>query len=332
MTKLKDIAREAGVSISTVSRCLKKDPNLSIKSETTKRIFAIAHKLGYKNINNEQKKLNILTIHKDSHFISNIDNGYYYDVRAGIEEETSYNGDTCRFVPMSQLENERAPFDSALIVGNYSPDQINCILNFASKVQKVFVGKLNFMPEAIDTISYDVHACVEMVMQRLAQSNIREFIFIDGVDTCSIPMYYQKIYSVKDFIKRNPAMKSIKFIESPEFGSTYGYQVMKEYISKNKTIPEAIFAANDPLAIGAMKALNESNYEIGSDVSVISINGDDSGEWTNPRLTSVSFHARQMGIEAVRVLHHRMENPASIPRFTVFQPVLIERDSVRKPN
>jgi len=331
MPTLKDIAQAAGVSVPTVSRCLKKDPNLSIRSETTQRIFSIAHKLGYRNINNEPKKLNIIIIHKDSHFISNIDNGYYYDVRSGIEEETSFDGDTSRFVPISQLENEKVPFDSAIIVGNYSPDQIHFILDFTSKAQKVFVGKLNFMPEAIDTISYDVHTCVEMAMQRLVQSNIREFVFIDGVDMCSIPKYYQKIYNVQDFISRNPSMKLAKFIECPEFGSANGYQAMKSYINRNKTMPEAVFAANDPLAIGAMKALNEGNYAIGSDVSVISINGDDSGEWTNPRLTSISFQSRQMGIEAVRVLHHRAENPASIPRFTVFQPVLIERDSVRKP-
>ena len=331
MPTLKDIAQEAGVSVPTVSRCLKKDPNLSIRSETTMRIFSIARKLGYKNMNNEPKKLNILVIHKDSHFISNIDNGYYYDVRAGIEEETSLDGDACRFIPISQLENDKAPFDSVIIVGNYSPEQIGLILDLTAKAQKVFIGKLNFMPEAIDTISYDVHTCVEIAMQRLVRSNIREFVFIDGADKCSIPLYYQKIHNVHEFINRNPSMKLVEFIECPEFGSAYGYQAMKEYMSKHEKMPEAVFAANDPLAIGAIKALNECNYAIGSDISVISINGDDSGEWTNPRLTSISFHSRQMGIEAVRVLHHRMENPASIPRFTVFQPELIERDSVRKP-
>lgn len=330
MTTLKDVASEAGVSIATVSRCLRRDPKLSITSETTDKIFTIARKLGYKSITNEQTKLNIIVIHKDSHFVSNIDNGYYYDVRSGIEEKTSLYGDMCRFVPVSQLKNEKTPFDSAIIVGNYPPELTDSILSFAKGAHKVFVGKLCFMPEPIDTISYDVHACVDMALQRLVKSGIKKFVFIDGVDKCSIPQFYQKIFNVREFIDRNPGLDLVEFIECSDFGSAYGYQAMKDYLANNKTLPEALFAANDPLAIGAMKALNESNIAVGSEISVISINGDDSGEWTNPRLTSISLHSRQMGIEAVETLHQRARQPASVPRFTVFQPKLIERDSIRK--
>jgi LacI family transcriptional regulator len=185
------------------------------------------------------------------------------------------------------------------------------------------------MPEAIDTISYDVHACVDMALQHLLDSGISEFMFIDGVDRCNIPEFYQKIYSVNEFVSRHPSMKLVSFIQCSEFGSFYGYQAMKDYIEKNGKLPQAVFAANDPLAIGVMKALHEKGYAVGSGVSVISINGDDSGEWTNPRLTSVSLQSRQMGREAVRLLHYRVENPESIPRFTVFQPVLLKRDSIR---
>lgn len=330
MPTLNDIAQKANVSISTVSRCLRKDAKLSINSETRKRIFLIAHDLGYRNPSIESVQLNTIVIHKDSHFVSNIDNGYYYDVRAGIEEETSFYGDACRFVPVSQLENEKSQFDSVIIVGNYSPKQIDFIKGITARAQKVFVGKLNFMPEAIDTISYDVHSCVDMALQRLLDSGLSKFIFIDGVDKCGIPAFYHKIFSVNEFIERNPSMKLVSYLECPEFGSSQGYQTMKEYIEKGGVVPEAVFAANDPLAIGAMKALNEKNYGIGSQVSVISINGDDSGEWTNPRLTSISLQSRLMGKEAVKILHYRVENPESIPRFTVFQPVLIERDSVKR--
>lgn len=330
MVTLKDIANELGISIATVSRCLRQDPKLSIGVKTREQIFSTAQKLGYKKNAPIQEKLNIIVIHKDSHFVSNIDNGYYYDVRSGIEEQTSAYDDTCRFVPVSQLTNETAPFDSAIIVGNYPPEQTHMILSFVHKANKVFIGKQCFHPEAIDIISYDINACVNLALEHLKEAGIKSLLFIDGVDKCSIPAYHQRVFSVREFIRNNPEMNLISFIETPEFGSKYGYEAMKEYLASNKPLPEAIFAANDPLAIGVMKALNEANIAVGSEISVISINGDDSGEWTNPRLTSVSYHSRQMGIEAIEMIHQRAQRPESISRFVVFQPQLIERDSVRK--
>lgn len=328
MTTLKDIAQDAGVSISTVSRCLRRDPKLSLTRETTQRIVETARRLGYKSIDGYARKLNLIVIHKDSHFAQSIDNGYYFDVRAGIEEETINNGDSCRFLSITQLDMEKLAFDSVLVVGNYTAAQTRKIMDFAGNAPIVFIGKLNFMPEGIDTISYDVHACVELAMTRLLEASVRDVLFIDVVDHCEIPRFYHKIFSVRDYIDLHPSMRLSRFIETEDSSSEYGYRTMTKYLDDGGTVPEGVFAANDSLAIGIAKALTEHGYAIGKDTSMVSIGGEGYGVWTTPALTSVTFHARQMGIEAVRLARYRLDNPFATARFIVFQPELIERDSV----
>ena len=330
LVTLRDVAAQAGVSISTVSRCLRNDRTLSLSSETRDRVFAVARALNYRNMNITAPHLDAMVIHKDSHFLNNIDKTYYYDIRSGIEHRMSIDGDTCRFVRLSQLENEKRPFNSAIIVGNYSPSQMEWMMGLLGEVPIVFVGKVNFMPEGYDSISYDAHGCVMLAMERLRSAGIRTVLFIDGKDVCEIPPFYHKRCAIEYFIAQNPDMQLIGVLECEQFSSEFGYSTMREYLEQGRAVPEGIFVAHDPLAIGVIKALQEKDVPIGSEVSVISINGSDSGEWTNPRLTSINIHARQMGEEAVRMLRQRLEEPSSLTRFTVFKPDLIERDSVRK--
>ena len=113
MATLLDIATMAGVSKSTVSRALREDPSLDIGDETRKKIFEIAEKLDYK-----VKKEKLLTerptfviIHKDTHFINQINNAYYFTVRTGIEEICYKNNIQFVFMPIGFLESFTKPVE-----------------------------------------------------------------------------------------------------------------------------------------------------------------------------------------------------------------------------
>ena len=85
---LLDIAEKAGVAKSTVSRALREDPTLSITEETKEKIFSVAEELQYKM--KQEKKLkrcrNIAIVHKDTHFMNQIDNAFYFSIRSAVEE------------------------------------------------------------------------------------------------------------------------------------------------------------------------------------------------------------------------------------------------------
>ena len=214
------------------------------------------------------------------------------------------------------------------MIGNYTAGQQCSILEFIGEKPFIAVGKLNFLPEGYDTVSYDAHGALVLALDALRKANVKNFLFVEGKDMADIPFFYQKITSINAYINEHPEMHLESFIQSKDFGSDYGYMAIKEYLEQGGIIPEGIFTANDPLAIGVIKGLTKKGYKIGSQISLVSINGDNVGEWTTPRLTSVDIKAHQMGIEAVALLHQKIDFPSSEPRFVSFKPVLVERDSI----
>jgi LacI family transcriptional regulator len=96
--------------------------------------------------------------------------------------------------------------------------------------------------------------------------------------------------------------------------------------------PTAIFAANNLIAIGVMRAIADKQLRCPQDVSVVSI---DDFPWANafrPRLTTVAQPVAAMGDAAVRLLADRMAGTAPAePRLEIMAPMLVVRDSCSRP-
>ena len=116
---LLDIAEKAGVAKSTVSRALREDPTLSITEETKEKIFSVAEELQYKM--KQEKKLkrcrNIAIVHKDTHFMNQIDNAFYFSIRSAVEETCYQKNIGFTFVPYSFLDSFDRQIDGALLWG-----------------------------------------------------------------------------------------------------------------------------------------------------------------------------------------------------------------------
>ena len=105
---------------------------------------------------------------------------------------------------------------------------------------------------------------------------------------------------------------------------------MKRWLREKKAVPDAFFVSNDPIAIGVIKALNEEGISVPDSVSVISINGDSSGEFSFPALTTVDVHTDAMGREAVEILEERIEGKRKLIKKVEYQVTLVTRGSVGK--
>ena len=66
----------------------------------------------------------------------------------------------------------------------------------------------------------------------------------------------------------------------------------------------------------------------GKDYSLVSMNGDDSVKWLEPSVVSVCFDSKEMGSEAIRLLHERMANPLRKHRCVYFAPYMTEGGSI----
>ena len=123
------------------------------------------------------------------------------------------------------------------------------------------------------------------------------------------------------------------FIIQDKFSTSSGYKMMSEMISKGN-LPTAIFAASDPIAIGAMRALQENGYKIPEDISVMGFDNTELSGYTNPPLTTVNAPVYAMGIYGIRFILNMMKSKSTdyYSPMRVYLPCPIKvRNSCAKP-
>jgi DNA-binding LacI/PurR family transcriptional regulator len=108
---------------------------------------------------------------------------------------------------------------------------------------------------------------------------------------------------------------------------------MKAWL-KEKSVPPAVFAANDPAAIGAMAALNEAGLKVPDDVAIVGAGSIHYGDMLKVPLTTISWSTSEMGQAAARLLLELIESKKK-PRNSqqiVVKPQLVVRQSCGATN
>lgn len=330
MATMDDIARQTGVSKGTVSRALRQDPTLSITEETRDRIFKAAEELGY-HLKKERLlsyTCNLAVIHKESHFLNQIDNAFYFSVRYGIEMMCHEKRVQFTFIPYNLLERQPISYDGLIMIGGYTKEQMQYVRDLAKTIPCVHVGKCNYCPNDFDCVSSDVRDSVYQAMDALNEAGEKKILYLGGQDIDGIGEEYRKSHFFTKYITEHEHMSCAGIVEGSH-GSESGYCMMKNWLNNHDVLPDGIFVSNDPIAIGAIRALNENGIAVPGDVSVIGLNGDTPGEMTSPPLATVDVHTMEMGKEAVKLLMERIETKSSIRKKIMFQATLIRRKSIK---
>lgn len=328
MATILDIAKQVGVSKATVSRALREDPTLSIGEDTRKRIFLAAQELGYKT--KKEKLLSagpaIAIVHHDTHFLNQLDNAFYFSVRYGIEKNCLKHHIQCSFIPLGFLRQLPAHLDGAVIMGTFEESQMIEIQSALRGVPLVFIGKLNYMPWAMDWITYDIKTCVDIAMQHLLDTGHQKVLYVGGRDVPGTPVEYQKLYHFHQFLEAHQEMTAMDVVVGE--GAEGGYGLMHHWLQQNSELPQAIFVSNDQKAVGVLRALTEGGISVPAAVSVISINGDRPGASLAPPLTTVDIHTEAMGEEAIACLLEQIQGGRTITKKVLYTPCLVQRKSV----
>jgi LacI family transcriptional regulator len=104
---------------------------------------------------------------------------------------------------------------------------------------------------------------------------------------------------------------------------------MKRWIALKTPLPSAIFCANDPVALGAIKALMEAGIAVPDRVSVIGHDGSFPTQYSFPALTTVNVHPYQLGQEGVKAVIERFSGERKTAKRVFLYPELIIRNSVK---
>lgn len=324
---LVQVAHHAGVSLASASRALSGG---GASKKTSEKVRVAAQELGYVP-DATARSLKIGRKLQIAFAVDDIGNPVYVDMLRAIEETVS--GQDLRLMVSSTGRTEQETLDvvrdlkrgyaDGLIISplRVTQELVDEIAN--ATVPVIVIGA---MPEAagVDTVKTNSALGVQLAVAHLLERGRKAIGFINGpLDTT--PGAARQ----RGFDAAQPA--SPMQIVATDFTVQAGMQAARELLQRQlepgQTKLDAIVAANDLLAIGAIHAAVELGLSIPRDLAVIGIDDIAFADTFNPPLSSVSLGSAQRGRLAARLLLDRLANPLKSPQRLTVDPTLVIRQS-----
>lgn len=336
MATIKDIANMARVSPATVSRVLNYDTSLSVAESTRKRIFEVAEELNYKTrrqrnkIKETEKRVKIGVIHWYSQ-TEELEDPYYLSIRMGIEKECfnkKFETKTIFKKDNGLTTNELKDLDGVIAIGKFSGEEVDEFAKYSKNI--VFV---DFSPNErkYDSIIIDFRKAVLEVLEYLLSLGHIKIGYIGGreyIGKDNKVIEDEREITYYEFMKKNNIYNS-DYVYVGRFTSEDGYSLMKGAIEKGP-LPTAFFIASDSMAIGAIKALYESNIKFPDDISIIAFDDIPTSKYLVPPLSTVKIYTEFMGVTAVNLIRERINEGREIPKKVIIPSQLIIRESCKR--
>lgn len=331
MATLKDIAEQAGVSTATVSRVLNYDKTLSVAEDTRKRIFRVAESLNYKKGPHVDKfdpeldlRIGIVSPLTES---AELDDPYYLSIRMGVENVCKDLGIHIETIlEFGQKHDEDLnQYDGIIAISRYEDAEIELLSRHSENI--VFV---DFDPESdkYDCILLNHEQAISDVLEFYEENGFGAVAFVGGHDR--IPSSGREIPDkrLEHFLSLQKAKAALneEWIKVGEFTLDEGYALMKELLQLENR-PEAVFAASDTIALGAMKAVSDTGLTVGEDINIIGFDDIPAAQFTRPALSSVKVRTEFMGRHAVKILLQRVKDERRLPVKIVVPTELVIRGS-----
>ncbi|MCI8637884.1 MAG: LacI family DNA-binding transcriptional regulator [Coprococcus sp.] len=304
MATIKDIAAAANVSAAAVSRILNQDETLNVSPETRQKVLDTAKALHYVKRNRPMTK-SAFTLGIVQWFSSQqeLEDSYYLLIRQGIEDYCLLHNIQILRTYKSDVNYQEAlrDADCVICIGKFSQSEVSFWTN---KTPDILFLDMTVDDPDITTITLDFVGAVSEVMHYLTSLGHRRIGFLTGreyVDSDTLCPDYRKEEFIRFCISQGILYEP--YLKEGAFRIDSGYGMMCELI-ENGRLPSAVFAASDPIAIGAVRALTEHGFSVPDDISVVGFDDISMAEFTAPPLTTVHAPAYHMGHYGASILHN----------------------------
>jgi len=328
-TTIIDVAKEAGVSKSTVSRVIRGDIT-SVREDTRKRVQEAIRKTGYKQ-NALASGLRTKRTHTVLLMIPDIVNPFWPEVARGVQDalrKEGYavvlaNSDWDGTIETDFLHRARTHCFDGIVI---NPARVTDQQLLQIGIPTVILGLHEDFP-SFDSVGNDTLAGVRLAMQHLYDLGHRKIGLISGQYASRGRSARLKQY-LSFLSDQNLIIEENDIVHCP-YGQHHGYEAAKRLINQNHP-PSAIFASNDILAIGALQALHAAGVRVPQDLSLIGMDDIYPASVTTPPLTTIAKFKYEEGREAARMLIDRIDRQTSKhPKTITFAPQLIIRGSTK---
>lgn len=328
---LRDIAREAGVSVSVASRVLNKDLSLRTRPDTRQRVERIALELGY-HPNHGARSLRLARTAAIAFVVPEVNNAIFSEVIRGVEDGATelgldvLLGSGQRLDPTSgflgRLDAQRR-VDGFLIQPGDTEDPEQPGLSTAVTSPSIWLNTRR----AAGSVYLDNRAAGRVGAQHLLDLGHRRIGLIGGR-----PESYtarEREAGVADALRAAGLDLREEWVRRAGYGPVEGAEAAAAILSADDR-PTALVVSNVNAAIGALSAARERGIRIPEDLSVVAVHDVWFADYAQPRLTVVRMPLYEMGYHGILDLHRAMEGQAPGERRIVDPaPELVVRESTR---
>ena len=324
MTTIKDVARHAKVSITSASYAL--NGTGTISEETRKRVLESARELNY-HPNAFARNLKKQKTHTIGVFISRFGGSFYEEILEGIHDavlQTDYELIVCpESRPMSKLLTQRQ-VDGAIVFD--SKIRSDLVVKLASKRFPIVVLDRYLEGEYLLPLLLDNQQGTKEAFYHLYNQGARRIFFISGaVDS------FDNIERQRAFLQEGNRNNVIIKCFSGNFTEISGYEAASLMIEAND-LPEAVFCANDQMAIGFIRAMTEHQIRVPEDIAIVGFDDIQVAQYMRPSLSTIGASRFAWGAAAANQLIDTLENDRPFPQPYRMHTKLIPRESSTRNN
>jgi len=329
-TTMKRIAGELGVSITTVSKVLNNHDDISEATRT--RVLAKVEELGYRP-NAVARSLSLRRTHTLGIVIPDLMHSFFVEIIAGIEPVASVRGYGLLLCSSGEdAGKERAELemlrgrqvDGIVLASANASGNTDMLLQLTrQKTSLVMIDRDDHPSVKCHRVLTDDEQVGVLATAHLLDRGRRAIAHISGPP---IVHARRREKGWRDTLKARGIKAADEWLVSGGFMESDGYRAMKRLLTVRPKI-DAVFAANDPSAIGALKAIWEAGLRAPDDIAVVGVGDIALGDLLRVPLTTVGWSRRDQGRHAAELLLGSLEGEVDRPQRVVIPPRLIVRES-----
>jgi LacI family transcriptional regulator len=330
-TTMKRIASELGVSVTTISKVLNNHGDIS--EATRDRVLAKIEELGYRR-NAVARSLTLRRTHTIGIVIPDLMHSFFVEIIAGIEPVASVRGFGLLLCSSgedpgkerSELEMLRSRQVDGIVLasahGSANDDVLKQLTEGGTGL--VMIDRDDHPKVECHRVLTDDERVGMLATTHLLDVGRRAIAHISGPN---IVHAKRRERGWREALKARNIRVASDWFAPAGFMDGDGYRAMKRLLTVRPRI-DAVFAANDPAAIGAMKAIWEAGLRVPDDIAIVGVGDIALGDMLSVPLTTVSWSRKDQGLNAAELLLNGLDNEENdAPRRVIIPPHLVVRES-----
>jgi LacI family transcriptional regulator len=332
MPTIKDLAKYVGVSTATVSHVI--NNTRFVSEELRQKVLKAIEELNY-HPNGIARSLVKRRTHSIGIIITDIINPFYTAIVRGVEDvahQRGYNVILCNSdedpgketIYIQVLLEKRI---DGLIISTAFRDGVHPLL---PKLKTIPLVSIVRKTEGLvgDTVAGDNVGGSYKAVQHLIESGHRRIGMISG--PAGFSSGFERLEGYRKALDEYGIPVDPNLVKYGDFKRESGFQLTREML-QGRDPPSAIFVANNQMALGALRALNELKIRIPEDLSLICFDNIEWYSFLNPPITTVEHSPYVMGSTAGEMLLQRIAGKRKRPKTVIIQSNLSIRGSTGPP-